>query len=238
MIARLRTIAAVVAIALALGAARRAAADEAGAAEEASSPPSAALLVFGVTIAVGGGALQYYAAHRFVSNASASPGWLALSSVGALTAELGGVVTAYWGWRLGENHFLFDRAGAGPIKERRSMALTAVAIGAIAFAVTYVAEGFVFARTFNCETQAIVHSVAGGAAERCAKDQILTATFIELGADAVLLAVAPFAGYGFGYDAAAKRANETHGLRYSLAPAVLADGAGARTPGLLLIARF
>jgi len=235
--ARARIVSCLVATAIALGSAGRAAADEEPAPAE-GAPPSAAWLVFGVAVAAGGGALQYYGAHRYARDAQASGGWLALSSLGGLTAEVGGALTAYWGWRLGENHFAFDRASGGPIKERRSLALGALAVGAVAFAATYVAEIYVFTRAFTCETQAIVAGVAGGTPDRCAAQQILTATVIQLGADAVLLGVAPVAGYGFGYDTAAKRANETPAHRYSLAPAILSDGAGARAPGLQLVARF
>src|SRR5215471_2578905 len=108
-----------------IGAAGRA--DAADANEDDTSPPSPALLVMGVVVAGGGGALQYVSARHFADNPSSSVGWLALSSVGSLTSELGGALTAFWGWRLGENHFAFDRAGGVPIQERRSMALTAVA---------------------------------------------------------------------------------------------------------------
>jgi hypothetical protein len=226
----LRAAAALLAIAVLLGAARRAAADDSSASEEAAAPPSPALLVFGIATAVGGGALQYVAARHFADNVEASAGWLALSGVGGLTSEIGGAVAAYWGWRLGENHFAFDRAAGGTSKERRSLGLTSLGIGAAAFVLEYVAQFYVLTRTITCDTQ---HILSATSAEHCAADQVLTATVIELAANAIILGVAPVAGYGFGYDAAAKQSASGNGFRLSLAPSFVSGAAG-----LGLVARF
>jgi len=180
--------------------------------------------------AVGGGALQYTSAHHFANNPEASFGWLALGSVGGIVSEVGGAVTAYWGWRLGENHLAFDRASGGPVKERRSMALIALAVGAAALAVEYGAELYLFSKSFSCETQAIG---SGSSLTRCAGDQIVTSTTVQLAANGVLLVVAPVAGYGFGYDTAAKQ-SAGQGFHISLAPALVSSA----TPGLGLVGRF
>ena len=105
-----------------------------------------------------------------------------------------------------------------------------IARGAAAFLAAYAAEFYVLTRTLSCDTQRIFDATS---TERCAANAVLTATVVELAANAIILGVAPVAGYGFGYDAAAKRSATGHGFRLSLAPALITGGAGLR-----LTARF
>jgi len=55
----------------------------------------------------------------------------------------------------------------------------------------------------------------------------------------VILAVAPVAGYAFGYDNAAERAAvPRHAARTWLRPAYIVDGTGSGAPGVRLFGRF
>src|SRR3954466_9137415 len=145
------------AFAVALGAARTSRAQLEEPAEPVS-PPSPAILVSGIVLAAGGGAIQYFSAKHFADNAAAGAGWLVLGSVGGLTSEVGGALAAYWGWRLGENAFAVDTSTGAPIKERRSLALAAIAVGALGVAVNYAAQIYVFAKTFSCASDNVTGS--------------------------------------------------------------------------------
>jgi hypothetical protein len=205
-----------------------AAAPSRAAAEEAEAP-SAALLVGGVAVAAAGGALQYYAARHYANNADAGFGWVALDSAGGLVTQGGGALVALWGWRLGEHDFAVDLASGGPIKERRPIANTGLVLGGAALLASYAALVYADVGVVGC-----VHSPNQTQFQSCARDRFMTLTTVELIADGVLLVAAPIAGYGFGYDSAARKAAERRtAMHFAFAPAFIPGGAG-----LTLRARF
>jgi hypothetical protein len=198
---------------------------------EEVEPPSPALLGVGIAVAVGGGALAYLGARRFVDSNGTSFGDLALSSGGTLLMQVGGALESVWAWQLGESRLSYDVRGNLPLDSRRPAALGALAVGALALVAMYVGSGLIAAKDFSCAGSA--HSDFA-AFQSCAKDAVLTATIVDLAAGGVLLVAAPIAAYGLGYDSAAGQAGYSLvSLRARVVPRVLPSGGG-----IALVGRF
>jgi len=125
------------------------------------------------------------------------------------------------------------------VKERRSLGLIGLGVGVLVVAGIVVGEAFVFNKAVACGFASSDTSQAEF--ERCASDAIRLTTIVQLAGSAVLLGVAPVAGYGFGYDNAADRSVPGRRTRYSgvsILPAFLASGSGSGLMGLRLTGHF
>lgn len=136
----------------------------------------------------------------------------------------GGAMVAYYGWRLGEHDAYTDRQQGRPPKETRGMALTALAIAGAGYLVNVALGQYVFQKALDC-----------GATNQedlwnCFDDDGLkTMGLIQIGTGALMLAAAPFVGYGFAYDSYGRQ-----GASATITPTVFRNGA----PGFALAGRF
>ena len=194
-------------------------------AQEAAEPPSPVLLGAGIAVAIGGGALTYYSAHNLKNN-SGSYGDVALNSLGTLTMQVGGALETVWAWQLGESNLSYDLRGNVPLASRRPLALGALAVGAAALVAMYVGIAIVTGKEVSCISNG---SKTADQISNCAGDAIMTATYVNLAAGGVLLVAAPVAGYGFGYDAAARDSGHAFSMR--VLPQVGPDGGGLSLTG-------
>jgi hypothetical protein len=205
---------------LCMGAAARVRADE------APRPPGPGLLITGIVVAAGGGVLAYAGARSYQRSDGSSLGPLFMSSLGTLGMQIGGALETTWAWQLGESRAWYDVAGNVPLRSRRPMGLTGLAVGGAAFAGMLVAQGIVIAKEISC-THANVTTTE---ILTCAKDTVMTATIVDLAAGGVLLVVAPVVGYAFGYDTAVRDAGGTF-TSLRLAPILRPDGGGLALGG-------
>lgn len=176
---------------------------------------------------MGGGALSYYGAHRFAQDDDLKSGgqWVALDAAGTFTMEVGGALATLWGWRLGEHDFQVDRASGGPIKDRRSLAVTGLVVGGAAVVGMTVGFGYVYSKYMSCLGSS--NGVSGAELRQCTGDYFVKLSVVDLVADGVLMFAAPLAGYGFGYESAARRAGASPaGFDWRLTPLYLQSGAG------------
>ena len=208
------------------------------------TPPGAGFLVGGIVMAVAGGALQYYSIDRFTDayegdSYTINPGWVMLGGVGSLATQAGGALAAAWGWKQGEHDLAMDLSAGAPVKENRSLGLIGLGVGVLVVAGIVVGQTFVFSKAIECGFSSSDSSQVEF--QRCSADSIKLATLVQLGGGAVLLGVAPLAGYGFGYDNAADRAIPGRRAGFSglsILPAFLASGSGSGLMGLRLTGRF
>lgn len=206
------------------------------AAADDDSGPSPALLGLGLAVAAGGATVAYTSARHYVDNPDASAGWVALNGLGTLTMEGGGALVALWGWKLGEHAYATDVAGGVPIKSRRSLALTGVAIGAVGVVAIEAASFYVFSKFSSCSTN---QTTTVNQAQHCLLNNLVTLTVVQIAAGGVVLVAAPIAGYGFGYDAAARRAGQLlAAFRYVVAPTFVAGADSHPAPAVGLLGRF
>jgi hypothetical protein len=105
-----------------------------------------------------------------------------------------------------------------------------VAVGAVAVVAMYVGIAIVFAKQVSCIDPQ--HNTPDDIS-RCIGDTVMTSTIINLAAGGLLLVAAPIAGYGFGYDSAAREAGRPLSMRATIVPRFVAGGAG-----LALVGRF
>jgi len=223
-----RSLAVTMGMLIGLASARADAADE-------DTGPTPVLLGLGLAVAAGGATVAYTSARHYVDHPDASAGWVALNGLGLLTMEGGGALVALWGWKLGEHAYATDVAGGVPIRSRRPLALTGVAIGAVALVAIEGASFYVFSKISGCANPESTINQS----QHCLLDNLVTLTVVQIAAGGVLLVAAPLAGYGFGYDSTARRAGKLpSALRYVVAPTFVATADGRAAPALGLVGRF
>ena len=208
---------------LALGSATAAQAGE----DARSAPrPSAAVPVLGGAVAAGGILLTYAAAMKErdsdPSCATFSGGCTWVELGGGALAQIGGAALAYWGWRLGEADARDDRAAGTPRSPTSidGYKLGGLIVGGIALVALDGAGLYGALGGLDC--------LKGGVAdEPCMSHAKYRPALVQLGATAVLLVVAPVAGYGLGY---AKSADEARPA-VALVPLTSATGGGLALAG-------
>jgi hypothetical protein len=197
----------------------------AGDLDEPAGPPSPALLATGLVLAAGGGALAYYEARRYVDSGGSSTSSLVLSETGTLLVQVGAGFATYWAWELGQHAFSYDLRGNLPLRSQRPRAFIALAAATAAFVTMFVGAAIVISKEVGCAQDG---ATSVGEFQRCAQDAVMQATLLDLAAGGVLLVAAPFGGYGFGYEAAAREAGRSF-VSWRLVPA---------PGGLALVGRF